>query len=90
MKVGRSKELAVIALAALVVATALASLMMYLAWEHNPQGTFHESDDGAILVHWGAWLAIGASWFVLVSLSVAALGLVLRVALSVARRRAVR
>ena len=29
--------------------------MMYAAWDHNPQGRFHE--DGAI--HWDQWLIVG-------------------------------
>lgn len=37
--------------------------MMYVAWEHNPQGEFHD-DTG---VHWLYWLGIGFSWFVAVA-----------------------
>jgi len=38
-------------------------LMMYIAWQHNPQGTFHDVDG----IHWVSWLAIGVSWFAAVS-----------------------
>ena len=34
--------------------------MMWMAWEHNPQGAFHESNG----IHWGPWLSVGLSWFV--------------------------
>jgi hypothetical protein len=37
----------------------VAALMMYIAWDHNPQLAFHE--DG--IIHWGAWLTIGVTWF---------------------------
>lgn len=40
---------------------------MYLAWEHNPQGEFHElASDGTQLIHWQWWAAVGLSWFVAV------------------------
>ena len=42
-----------------VPALAIAALMMYVAWQHNSQGEFHE--DG--MVHWASWLAVGWSWF---------------------------
>jgi len=36
--------------------------MMYAAWDHNPQGRFHE---GAV-IHWGQWLgAVGGLHFLL-------------------------
>lgn len=38
---------------------AVAALMMYVAWQHNPQGEFHDAEE----VHWAAWLAVGWSWF---------------------------
>ena len=31
---------------------------MAAAWQHNPQGEFHD----AVAVHWAAWLSVGASW----------------------------
>jgi hypothetical protein len=42
-----------------VVAAAIAALAMYAAWNHNPQLVFHENG----VIHWGAWLAVGISWF---------------------------
>jgi hypothetical protein len=41
------------------IAAIVAGLMMYIAWDHNPQLAFHE--DG--IIHWGAWFAVGLSWF---------------------------
>ena len=38
----------------------LALLMMYLAWEHNPQCEI--VDDGVI--HFKYWIEIGLSWFI--------------------------
>ena len=35
--------------------------MMYIAWQHNSQGELHEAGR----IHWGPWLAVGASWFAL-------------------------
>jgi hypothetical protein len=58
---GRSKALIASAVAGLLVA----SLMMAMAWQHNPQGRFHESGvDGRTVIHWGAWSLVGVSWFV--------------------------
>lgn len=37
----------------------VAALMMYVAWEHNPQGEFHDETG----IHWFYWLGIGFSWF---------------------------
>ena len=34
------------------------AVMMYLAWEHNPQCEFH--CEGTI--YWGHWFLIGVSW----------------------------
>jgi hypothetical protein len=90
MKAGTAKELGFIGLAGLIVAGGWAGLMMYAAWDHNPQGAFHEmSVDGSHVVHWSDWIFLGASWFVPLFLSVAVLGLVLRSAIAFARRRAV-
>ena len=54
--------------AALATAILLALLrgtsMMYAAWQHNPQGEFHElAADGTTIVHWFDWLLVGGSWF---------------------------
>jgi heme/copper-type cytochrome/quinol oxidase subunit 2 len=45
------------------VAVVVAAVMMYIAWDHNPQLAFHE--DG--MIHWGAWLTIGVAWFVAIA-----------------------
>jgi hypothetical protein len=64
---GRTKALIVSSLAGLLAA----SLMMAMAWEHNPQGEFHEDAlDGHMLIHWGAWSLVGVSWFVPVTAGV--------------------
>ena len=34
--------------------------MMYVAWQHNPQGEFHDTAG----INWLNWLAIGFSWFI--------------------------
>lgn len=39
----------------------VAAPMMYIAWQHNPQGDFHEAGR----IHWGPWLSVGFNWFVL-------------------------
>jgi hypothetical protein len=36
---------------------------MYAAWEHNPQGEFHDETG----VHWADWCGVGLSWFAVVS-----------------------
>ena len=38
----------------------LAALAMFAAWQHNPQGEFHNNDG----IQWTSWLSVGASWFV--------------------------
>jgi hypothetical protein len=48
-------SLTIAALAGIVVS----AWTMAAAWAHNPNGEFHES----LGIHWQAWLAIGASWF---------------------------
>lgn len=45
--------------AASLLGVVVRGLMMYIAWQHNPQGEFHDVDG----VHWLSWLAIGLSWF---------------------------
>lgn len=39
----------------------LGGVMMYIAWEHNPQGEFH-TEAG---LEWSRWLGLGALWFLL-------------------------
>lgn len=41
----------------------LGALMLYVAWDHNPQGEFRDETG----VHWLAWLGIGFSWFIAVA-----------------------
>jgi len=54
---------------------AAAALAMYAAWDHNPQGEFHElAADGTHLVHWGRWVAAGLSWFAVVFVSLFLVG----------------
>jgi len=43
----------------------VAGVMMYIAWDHNPQGEFHSGELG---VNWADWLFLGFSWFVPVAL----------------------
>jgi len=62
-----------------VAGVAVAAVMMYVAWQHNPQGEFHDETG----VHWFAWVAIGVSWLVAVAPPVA---LVVGVFSAIARR----
>src|SRR5262245_3640712 len=56
-----------------------ASLMMFVAWEHNPQGAFHEDHlDGTTTIHWGDWGLIGLSWFLPVAAAPLVLGAIVR------------
>jgi hypothetical protein len=41
----------------------LGAWMMYMAWQHNPQGEFHEPG----VIHWVLWLTIGLSWFAFIA-----------------------
>jgi len=43
---------------------AIAALVMYMAWQHNPQGEFH---DNRGTVEWAQWLGYGAGVFFAVS-----------------------
>ena len=74
-----------LALGASVGALAAAATMT-AAWDHNPQGEFHEAG----VVHWADWLFVGGSWFVVIGLGVsfvAYLGLRSWAALTGARDR---
>jgi hypothetical protein len=52
---------------AMFAAVVVATFMMYIAWEHNPQCRFHETQrDGTTLIEWGSWLLIGLGWFLMV------------------------
>ena len=61
------RALALAAAVCAVPAVAADALMMFAAWEHNPQGEFHElAADGSQLVHWGWWASIGLLWFLVI------------------------
>lgn len=63
----RTKALITASLAGVLVA----GLMMAMAWQHNPQGRFHEDVvDGGVVIHWGAWSLVGVSWFLPVAAGV--------------------
>jgi hypothetical protein len=63
----RTKALIASSLAGAIVA----ALMMAIAWQHNPQGRFHEDAlEGGVLIHWGAWTLVGVSWFLPVAAGV--------------------
>jgi hypothetical protein len=60
------RAIAILAVLCALVAAAAGSLAMFMAWQHNPGGAFHESvADGAQVIHWGSWSLIGLSWFVI-------------------------
>ena len=85
---GGIKGFGAAAVVAFVLGAAVAVPMMYIAWNHNPQGEIHEvGPDGALLVHWRYWLGLGASWFVTIFVSVVALAGVVRVGTVLFRRR---
>ncbi len=42
---------------------AVAAFMMYVGWQHNSQGEFHDETG----VHWGYWLFLGFSWFIVIT-----------------------
>jgi hypothetical protein len=71
----------------------VAALAMYVAWEHNPEGEFHEMMElGTQLIHWGPWAAVGVTWFavtfiplVLVGAMVAAIAVRVRSAVPATR-----
>jgi hypothetical protein len=46
-----------------LIAALVGGLMMYIAWDHNPQLAFHEEG----IIHWGAWLTIGVTWFLAIA-----------------------
>jgi hypothetical protein len=46
-----------------LIGLAVAAFMMYVAWQHNPQGEFHDETG----VYWGYWLLLGFSWFIAIS-----------------------
>ena len=40
-----------------------AAFMMYLAWEHNPQGEIHNENG----IDWWYWFLVGLSWFLAIT-----------------------
>ncbi len=46
-----------------LVGLAVAALIMYIAWVHNPQLEYHEPGN----IHWGHWLFLGFLWFAMVA-----------------------
>ena len=46
-----------------VLGLAVAAFMMYVGWQHNSQGEFHNESG----VHWGYWLFLGFSWFIVIT-----------------------
>jgi hypothetical protein len=52
----------------------LGGAMTDAAWQHNPQGEFHDESG----IRWGSLLVIGASWFLLVFVPCAVLALSMR------------
>src|SRR4051812_26755775 len=56
--------LAVAAAIPVLVGLAAAAFFMFAAWDHNPQGEFHElAPNGTTIVHWADWLPIGVEGF---------------------------
>ena len=45
------------------VGAGVSGLMMYIAWQHNPQGEFYDE----FSIHWLSWLGVGFGWFVAVA-----------------------
>jgi hypothetical protein len=69
------RAIAILAGFCALVAAAVGALAMSMAWQHNPQGAFHESvGDGGQVIHWGSWGLIGLSWFVIVFLPLSLVG----------------
>ena len=56
------------------VGVVVATFMMYVAWEHNPQQIVHSED----AIHYGYLISIGASWFIVTFLSIFLLFMVIR------------
>lgn len=63
----RSRAWVVAGLVGFLPGGLVATLMLYVAWQHNPQGEFYEGS----VVHWGSWLGVGASWFVVIGVPTA-------------------
>lgn len=52
-------KLAVSILTAFVISLMIGSCMTYAAWQHNPQGEFHEPG----VIHYDSLLLVFGSWF---------------------------
>jgi len=55
----RSRRILTALIIGIVIGLCCASLMMYVAWNHNAQGEI-QNENG---VNWYYWMAIGLSWF---------------------------
>jgi hypothetical protein len=44
----------------LIISVLISALMMFIAWDHNPQGEIHNE----LGIQWKYWLSIGGSWFI--------------------------
>jgi hypothetical protein len=60
------------ALIGIVPALLIAALPMSMAWDHNPQGEFHEAG----VIHWRPWLFLGFVYALPVWLLSAALAII--------------
>jgi hypothetical protein len=59
------RAIAMLAATCGLLGAAIAGLAMLIAWDHNPQGAFHELDpEGTHVIHFGSWCLVGVSWFV--------------------------
>ena len=41
----------------------IGGLMMYLGWQHNSQGEFHDGET----IYWSYWFGIGLSWWLFIA-----------------------
>ena len=47
-----------VVLLAMATSLVIGGVMMFIAWDHNPQCEFHCEGQ----VYWGRWILVGASW----------------------------
>ena len=66
-----------------LIGVAVAAFMMYIGWQHNSQGEFHDETG----VYWGYWLFLGFSWFILITGIPYAIALALSIRRSIIRSR---
>ena len=57
-----------------IVGLSVGAVMMWIAWNHNSQGEFHEAGT----IHWAPWLAVGWTWALVVAIPVAGIVYALR------------